>query len=124
MRSKRLLLMAVVLARRECKAERVRQVGPAAEGGFIVTTEQLIRPAGRSVEFAGRPIDLAVSPDGETVYAKASRSVLAIDRASWTIRQELRYAAKVGGGSMHGIIVTPDGRRVLATVQSHLVWAD
>src|SRR5690349_20169847 len=53
------------------RAASVEQVGPAAGGGgYVVSTKQFIRPAGKSVEFRGRPVDLVLSPDGKTVYVK------------------------------------------------------
>ena len=88
-------------------------VGPANGGGFIVSTQQLIRPAGRSVEFHGRPVDLALSPDGKTVFVKSNNQLLVIDTESWQIRQELKFDK--GGSSMHGIVITPDSSRLLVT---------
>src|SRR5439155_25385025 len=74
--------------------------------------QQLIRPAGRSIEFKGRPVDLVLSPYGKTLYVKSSAQLLAIDAASWTMRQELKLPEKTGGASMHGIAVSADGSRV------------
>lgn len=48
--------------------EQVEQVGPASTGGHIVSTYQALHPAGESLEFTGRPVDLVLSPDGETLY--------------------------------------------------------
>jgi YVTN family beta-propeller protein len=76
------------------------------------------------VEFRGRPVDLVLSPDGKTIYAKSNAQLLAIDAATWTIRQELKYPAKIGGNaSMHGIAVTPDGSRVYSTGGNTLLEA-
>jgi YVTN family beta-propeller protein len=90
------------------------QVGPAAGGGHIVSTRQLIRPAGQSVEYRGRPVDLVLSPDGKTVYVKSSVQLLAIDVETWKIRQELKVPA-FHGASMHGIAISADGSRVYMT---------
>src|SRR4051794_38787026 len=38
-------------------------VGATVDGGVVVATQQLIRPAGKQVEFHGRPVDLALSGD-------------------------------------------------------------
>src|SRR5204863_7734562 len=86
-------------------------VGPTNDGA-IVSTQQLIRPAGKSVEYKGRPVDLVLTPDHKTLYVKSNRQVLAIDAGSWTIRQEVALPA---GASMHGIVVTADGRHVYVT---------
>jgi YVTN family beta-propeller protein len=101
---------------------RPRSLSGAGGNGWIVSTRQVIRPAGRSVEFHGRPVDLALAPDGRSVYVKGGSQLLVIDVESWTIRQELKYPAKgegkagagggiggLGGGTMHGIVAAPDG---------------
>ena len=40
-----------------------QHVGPNQGGGMIVPTGQLIRPAGQTFAFGGRPVDLAIPPD-------------------------------------------------------------
>src|SRR5947207_11208816 len=67
-------------------------VGSIQEGGVLVPTRQLIRPAGRVVEFGGRPVALIVSPDGGRIYVKDNHSVVAIDTAAGTVRQQLSFA--------------------------------
>jgi YVTN family beta-propeller protein len=95
-------------------ADRPETVGPAAGGGYIVPTQQLIRPAGRSVEYHGRPVDLVLSRDGKTVYVKSNTQLLAIDADTWQIRQELKSAK--GGASMHGIALAADGKSLWVTL--------
>ena len=60
-------------------ADEVPHVGPAGDGGTIVSTQQLIRPAGKSLEYKGRPVDLVLAPDHKTAYVLSNASVLAID---------------------------------------------
>src|SRR5262245_48006615 len=43
-----------------------QQVGRQADGSVVVTTNQVLTPAGRQVEFRGRPLSVALSPDGRT----------------------------------------------------------
>ncbi|QDV32291.1 bifunctional YncE family protein/alkaline phosphatase family protein [Tautonia plasticadhaerens] len=89
----------------------------------MVSTRQLIRPAGRSVEFGGRPVDLVASGDGTRVYVKDNRGVVVLDADSWEVLQELPFPE--GGGSMHGIALSADGRRLYATTaQEHLYEAN
>jgi YVTN family beta-propeller protein len=103
-----------------CHANAVEQVGPAPTGGHIVSTYQALHPAGQSLEFTGRPVDLVLSPDGRTLYVKDNRGLLIIDVATWTLRQELKFAA--GAGSTHGIVVTRDGARVFVTTAQNMLW--
>jgi len=98
---------------------RVRQseanmtVGQLPGGAQSLPSMQLVRPAGDSLQFSGRPVDLALSPDRQTVYVKNINNLLVIDANAWRVRQTLPYPA--GGASMHGIAVSPDGRRVYVT---------
>jgi len=94
-------------------------VGPLPVG-HLTPTHQLIRPVGQAVEFNGRPVDLVASPDGRTIYVKDSGGLLAIDVASWQIRQQLKFPA--GGSSFHGIAITRDGSRIFATTSANLMW--
>ncbi len=104
-------------------AQEIPPVGPTADGGHVVATAQLVRPAGQTLEIAGRPVDLAVAPDGKTVYIKDNRGLVAIDAAAWTVRQEL--GLEKDGGSMFGIAVARDGRQVyVSTAKNTLARAD
>ena len=113
------LFALLMLALPAALQDEPTRVGPAENGGVVVPTRQLLRPAGRSVAFGGRPVDLAVSPDGSTIFAQDNRGLVAIDADSWSVRQELPFPD--GGGSMHGIAVSKDGTKVWATTaQTHL----
>lgn len=96
------------------------QVGPRADGGTVVTTRQIVRPAGEEVRFKGRPVDLVYSPDGGTVFVKDNRGLVIIDAAAWSLRQELTLPEKEGG-SMHGLAVSPDGTKVYYTTAADLL---
>jgi len=86
----------------------------------LMPTHQVIRPAGESVNFGGRPVDLAFSPDGKTLYVKDNRGLVVIETKAWKIRQELLFEG--GGGSMHGITVSRDGSRVYATTAQYILY--
>ena len=103
-----------------CWGQEIK-VGPRGDGAFVVPTAQLIRPPGKSLVYVGRPVDLALSSDGKTVYVKSNKSLLAIDAANWTISQELKYPEHSGGASMHGIIVSPDGKKLFVSLQSYII---
>jgi len=102
-----------------CQTQNVEHVSDANDGQ-IVPTYQALHPAGQSVEFKGRPVDLVLSPDQRSVYVKDNRGLVVIDAATWTIRQELKFPA--GGGSTHGIIVTADGSSVWATTSQNMLY--
>jgi len=93
--------------------QHVQTVGPTRDGGHIVPTAQLIRPAGETIELAGRPVDMALAPDGQTLYVKDNRGLVVINAKAWRIRQELDFGKE--GGSMCGITVSVDGTRVYAS---------
>jgi YVTN family beta-propeller protein len=113
------LALLILCVRISCSADDV-VVGPAATGGFVVPTRQLVRPAGSSVEFSGRPVDLVLSPDGRTVYVKTDRSLVVIDVPSWQIKQNLALGS-AGKGSYHGVAVTRDGSKLYLTTSGSAV---
>ncbi|MCU0704647.1 MAG: hypothetical protein MUF18_11780 [Fimbriiglobus sp.] len=102
------------------------KVGPTPDG-TIVSTGQLVRPAGEVVQFNGRPVDVTVAPDGKTVFAKDNRGLVVIDAAKWKVTQEITFPKAGGGASMHGLAVAKDGKRVFVTTandQLHIFEAD
>ncbi|HNQ88729.1 MAG TPA: alkaline phosphatase family protein [Verrucomicrobiota bacterium] len=119
--------MAVVQPAGATLFYRVRQFTPAPrtgeafDGATAVATAQLVRPAGDSLEFGGRPVDLAVAPDGQFVYAKDNRGIVAVDAAFWSVIQELSFPSG-GGGSLHGVMVRADGQRLYATDSQSGLW--
>ncbi|HWQ91629.1 MAG TPA: LamG-like jellyroll fold domain-containing protein, partial [Clostridia bacterium] len=88
-------------------------VGQLPHGEQSLPSKQVLRPAGRQVSFGGRPVDLALSPDGTAVYIKNLNNLLVVDAKTWAVRQTLSYPGS--GASMHGIAVRPDGTRVYVT---------
>ena len=89
-------------------------VGPVGDATALPTS-QLIRPAGESIQFGGRPVDIVLSPDGNTLYAKDNRGLVVINCADWSLRQELDLP---GGGSMIGLTVSADGSRIYASLSN------
>ena len=70
----------------------------------------MLTPAGRLVTFPGRPVDLALLPDGKTVVVKNLRDLIWLDAETGTILQTLRLPA--GGNAATGLAVTADGNTV------------
>ena len=89
------------------------QVGQLPNRQQSLPSKQILRAAGQTIEFGGRPVDLVLSPDGKTVFIKNMGNLLVLDAASWTLRQTLSYPAS--GASMHGIAMQPDGSHVYVT---------
>jgi YVTN family beta-propeller protein len=112
--------LAAGLAAALCPASDKDRVGPAGDGVFV-PTGHLVRPAGDSLAFAGRPVDLALSPDGKWLYVKDNRGLVVIDAATWKLVQELPFARAKVGGSMNGLAVRGDGQRVYATTAQQLL---
>ena len=109
-------------------------VGPQEDGTYVVATTQLIDPAGITVQFPGRPTDLAVSPSGELLAVKNKSDLVFLDISSRSILQVLPLAT--GGHTFAGIKWSADGKKVWTTdtrgylrsaarqEDSTFVWAD
>jgi YVTN family beta-propeller protein len=88
-------------------------VGPQDDGTYVVATTQAVDPAGQTILFPGRPVDLAVSPDGRTLAVKNRTDVVFIDMATKQIRQTLPFPR--GGATFIGIAWSRDGGKVWVT---------
>ncbi len=88
-------------------------VGRGDDGTYVVATQQIIDPAGESILFPGRPVDLALSPDESLLAVKNLRDITFVDMATRTVRQALRLPK--GGNSHCGIAWTRDGKGVWTT---------
>jgi YVTN family beta-propeller protein len=103
-----------------CQTKPVQRVGPLAAGGHLMPTHQLLHPAGETVNFGGRPVDLVLAPNGRLLFVKDNRGLVVIDTQSWQVRQELKLSE--GGGSTHGIAATRDGSRVYVSTAQNALW--
>lgn len=118
-----LMLLVTMTASQEPTPRRI-EVGPQGAGRHVITTGQLIAPAGETLPFGGRPVDIANTPDGQTLLAKDNRGLVVVHVPTWTLTQELAFD-KDFGGSMHGIVVSRDGKRAwLTTAQNRLYEAE
>ena len=68
-----------------CRHPSFDRVGTLSAGGRLTATFQYLHPAGQSVEFGGRPVDLVAAPDGRTIYVKDNRGLVVIDSATWRV---------------------------------------
>jgi len=112
------LLPLLLIFPASCKTTDPPLVGPGTDGHWV-PTRQLIRPAGQTVQFSGRPVDLVAHPSGDFIYVKDHRGIVVLPRSMKAPLQELRFPD--GGGSMHGIAIDGSGTRLWATnAQSNL----
>lgn len=109
---RRTLALTLCLLQNLCLAQDT-SVGTLKEGGQRLANYQKLHPAGEAIEYNGRPIDLARSPNGKWLYAKDNQGIVVIDLATWKIHQRLPFLES--GGSLHGIVVRADGKRLYAT---------
>ena len=72
----------------------------------LLPTGNLIRPAGKTVEFYGRPNDLAISANGKWLLVKDWRSLRVFNVNSMELLQTVDCP---GGASLHGIGVAKSG---------------
>ena len=113
------LLLLAIFAARHLSADSLsdpglnQQVGPLPFAGQKLPSTQTLRITGRRIEFNGRPVDLALSPDGSTLFIKNINSLLVVDAEAWSLSQTLPYPA--GGASLHGIAVNRAGSRAYVT---------
>ena len=87
-------------------------VGPA-QGGTLTPTDQLVRPAGATVSFNGRPVDLVLSADAKRIYLKDNRGLVVVDADEMKVVQEIKFER--GGGSMTGLALDATGTHLYAT---------
>jgi YVTN family beta-propeller protein len=88
-------------------------VGPQGDGTYVVPTTQRINPAGDTLLFPGRPVGLALSPDGTTMAVKNMKDILLVDPAARSIVQTLPLPKD--GASFCGIAWSGDGSTVWTT---------
>ncbi len=109
-----LMLLLLVLSQCNVKtgqndSRSTRTVGPQPDGSILVPTNQLLRPAGFQIMFPGRPVDLALSPDGKWLAVLNKNSLDLIRVLDRTIMQTLPLK---GGGSFKGISFSTDGNQI------------
>ncbi len=90
-----------------------RKVGIQPDSSILVPSNQLLRPAGFQVNLPGRPVDLALTPDGKYLLVKNKADLDMIRISDRTVIQSLPFGND--GASFTGICISPDGRRVYLT---------
>ena len=93
-------------------------VGPRGDGAYVVPTTQLVSPAGKTVLFPGRPVSVALSPDGRLLAVKNMNNLVFFDMNKQEIAQTLPFPEKMGA-SFCGIAWSSEGRVVWATTATN-----
>lgn len=93
-------------------------VGRQQDGSVTVPTNQIVFPAGRQVEFGGRPSAVALHPDGRTaafLTAYADKPIVVVDVRSGRVVQHFGPGDET---PPDGILYAPDGRHLYASLAS------
>ena len=90
-------------------AKNIMKVGLQADGSILVPTNQLLRPAGYQIQFSGRPVDLALSPNGKWLAVLNINSLNLIQVSNRSKIQSLKIKK---GGSFNGITFSKDGKKI------------
>ena len=96
------------------------RVGPLPNGEQFLPSGQILGVTGQRLEFDGRPVDLALSPDGKKVYVKNMKNLLVVDARTCTLAQKLNYPGS--GASMHGIAVNHESSHVYVTASGQELY--
>ena len=99
-----------------------KQVGPQPDGSILVPTNQLLRPAGFQIVFPGRPVDLALSPDGKWLAVLNKNSLDLIRVFDRTIMQTLPFPKS--GASYKGLLLVPITPSVLSILMQRIIYRD
>ncbi len=89
-------------------------VGPQGNGAYVVTTSQIIDPAGKTLTFPGRPVDLALNPEGTILAVKNIQDLVFFD----VIRQSILQVLPLPAGTSNtftGIAWSNNGQKVWTT---------
>ncbi|WP_051012262.1 alkaline phosphatase family protein [Desulfobacula toluolica] len=93
----------------------LRQVGRQQDGTIVLPTNRILKPAGRQVEFEGRPNGIALSPDSTTVALlnAAKNNIIVMDSRTGEIKQ--MFAPDGFKASSNGIVYSKDGKFLFAS---------
>ncbi len=87
------------------------RVGDRDPSRVVVPTNQVLSPLGRQVPFGGRPVDIALSPNGKWLAVLDRAAVLIIEPESGKIVSRVPHK----GGSYAGLGFAPHSKRLYAS---------
>lgn len=85
-------------------------LGPQDDSTYIVSTSQIIKPAGDTKVFPGRPVDLALNASGDILAVKNINSIVFMNALNHQIIQTLKLPG--GGHTFTGIIWNDTDQKV------------
>jgi YVTN family beta-propeller protein len=88
-------------------------VGPQGDNSYVVSTSQIIEPAGVTISFPGRAVDQAISPDETILAVKNMQNIVFFNIKNKAILQTLNLPR--GGSSFNGIGWNPADNKVWIT---------
>lgn len=110
-------------------AEMVRHAGPADDGTAVTPVGFRVTPAGEQTTLGDLPLNMALSPDGETLLVsndgQSTQSLQVVDPHTSTVTQTIEY--KSPSSLFVGLAFSPDGSRAYAagggdqTIHTYLV---
>jgi YVTN family beta-propeller protein len=96
-----------------------RLIGRQPDGSALTSTNQLVTPAGTGVEQSGRPLSLAVRPDGQTAVNETwdGKGLFTVtDLVGHKVLQQYSPPGGTGSGNVSygGLLYSPDGKTLWA----------
>jgi YVTN family beta-propeller protein len=105
------------------------QVGPQPDGSFVVPTNQVVTPAGTQINFNGRPLAIAVSPNQKTAailntgtgpdFNLLSEPIVVVDLYTGAVIQQFNPGAR--NASYDGVIYSQDGTHLYFSQDTGIV---
>src|SRR5947207_2847186 len=86
------------------KSDRI--IGKQSDGTYFVPTGQTLSPAGQNITFDGRPVELALRPDGTILAVMLPHQIKLFD----TARGEFQAETLPGTRGFGGLVWSKDGR--------------
>ncbi len=116
------LLLQCTVKTTETSKKSNELVGLQPDGSILVPTNQLLRPAGFQIQFHGRPVDLALSPNGKWMAVLNKNHLELIQVNDRTIFQRLEIKK---GGSYNGLAFSEDGKKIyVSQSRNHIFIAE
>lgn len=101
-------------------------IGRQADGSVLTATGQRVTPAGASVEMPGRPLSMALNPDGQTAVSETwdGNGLFTItDLVNHKVLQQTSPGAGIGSRNVSygGLLYSPDGKTLWAAQTKNLL---